>query len=409
MRQIILNLIAISLCLSIQAQMEDYGYKREITNIEGRWNKIIIPDDMFGKTNSLLEDIRIYSISEQDTVESPYILKIDKTKKSFRDDIQFELLNQSKKGNEFYYTYKILNEKTINRILLNFDDKNFDWKVNLEGSNDQEEWFTILEQYRILSINNNNTEFKYTDLVFPNSQYKFYRLSILAPEQPTLKQASIYEYIVDEGKRLDKKVMEQQILNDNGKEQSEVLLNLGQPVPVSYLEIPIQSDIDYYRNVTIYVAKDSTQTQDGWEYHYAQAGSQIISSLNENIITFSSKITRRIKIIINNLDDAPLDIGNCIVKGYEYSLTARLHSSDRHEIVYGNTYAGAPSYDLSHFKSTIPENMNVSSLGQEIQIEKKQDGYNGLNTRKVWVYLMILVIAGLLVWYTFKMMRNNDY
>ena len=44
------------------------------------------------------------------------------------------------------------------QIKLSFKQENFDWKVKLEGSNDNKVWFTVVTDYRILAIKNSNTD-----------------------------------------------------------------------------------------------------------------------------------------------------------------------------------------------------------------------------------------------------------
>ena len=61
------------------AQTEQYNYKRELKGISEQWHKIILPDEIFGKTSQNLSDIRIFGIKENfDTIEAPYLLQLIK-------------------------------------------------------------------------------------------------------------------------------------------------------------------------------------------------------------------------------------------------------------------------------------------------------------------------------------------
>lgn len=120
-------------------------------------------------------DIRVYGVTAKDTIEAPYVLQLS-TAQGIEDEIKFELINSSFNKDGYYYSYQVLLNTAINKIKLAFKNTNFDWRVQLEGSQEQNKWFTILDNYRILSIQNDKTSYNFSDLNFPNSKFKFYHL-----------------------------------------------------------------------------------------------------------------------------------------------------------------------------------------------------------------------------------------
>src|SRR5690606_40823506 len=58
----------------------------------------------------------------------------------------------------YFFTFEMPAREPINQLYLQFKEKNFDWKIRLEGSHDQQEWFTIADDYRIVSISNQLTD-----------------------------------------------------------------------------------------------------------------------------------------------------------------------------------------------------------------------------------------------------------
>ena len=65
------------------AQLDTYNYSREINNISETWHSIDLPNGVFEKVSNNLNDFRIYGITETDTIEAPYLLKIIKTRQPF--------------------------------------------------------------------------------------------------------------------------------------------------------------------------------------------------------------------------------------------------------------------------------------------------------------------------------------
>ncbi|MFT5337817.1 MAG: hypothetical protein ACI9YL_001829, partial [Luteibaculaceae bacterium] len=66
------HLIRLSYCLLLlldcsfsYGQVDDYNYKREIKGVQDQWHKIILPNDIFGKTEPDFSDIRIFGLTER--------------------------------------------------------------------------------------------------------------------------------------------------------------------------------------------------------------------------------------------------------------------------------------------------------------------------------------------------------
>src|SRR5690606_24349001 len=122
----------------------DYGFKRELTGISEPWHRIVLPDDIFGKVAPSLHDIRIFGITENnDTIEAPYLLRLA-TGQTSETQIAFKTLNVSRDDSGYYFTFEIPTTAPVNQIKLDFKQQDFDWKVRLEGSQDQNNWFTIV-------------------------------------------------------------------------------------------------------------------------------------------------------------------------------------------------------------------------------------------------------------------------
>ena len=62
-----------------------------------------MPNYVFGEVSDNLNDLRIFGITaKNDTIEAPYLL-IKKEEKIIREEVDFKLINQSKKGNDYFF------------------------------------------------------------------------------------------------------------------------------------------------------------------------------------------------------------------------------------------------------------------------------------------------------------------
>jgi hypothetical protein len=130
-----------------------------LNGVNQQWHSIQLPNIVFSKVQASLSDLRIYGFKGKDTIEVPYILEKN-ADQIIEKETPITIINQSKSDKGSYYTLQLNSEATINQIRLSFSATNFDWHVQLEGSNDQNTWFTILNNYRILSIKNSATDYR---------------------------------------------------------------------------------------------------------------------------------------------------------------------------------------------------------------------------------------------------------
>jgi len=67
-----------------------------------------------------------------------------------------------------------------------------------------------------------------------------------------------------------------------------------------------------------------------------------------------------------------------------------------------------PQYDIARFTDKIPESPPVISLGKErvLSGEEEQPAVHPLFANKAWLWAVMVVIIGLLGWFSFRMMRK---
>lgn len=400
----------ICLCLGVFtfAQIDRYNYKRNIDGVSDTWHSITLPNGVFGKVQSSLADIRIYGVSKKnDTIEAPYILKTN-AEEVVNSKIPFDIINSTKTAKGYYFTFKLNSEETINQIRLDFNNSNFDWQVDLQGSQNQQEWFTVLENYRILSINNENTDYSFTKLAFPDAKYSYFRILVKTDTKPELLTASIFNQIITAGSYSAHKVIKTESSENKIKKTTDITVELEAPVSINNLKINIESDIDYYRFVTIDYLVDSLNTEKGWKYRYKNLASGTLNSLEENSFKFSSTITKQLKITIKNNDNEPVNVNSVSVKGDTYKLITRFSNPASYMLVYGNETASKPRYDIDKFSTSIPNEIKSLTLGNEEIIKKiEQPKVAALFENQYWLWGIIIVIIVLLGGFTLKMMQKR--
>lgn len=391
-----------------RAQMQDYGYQRELTGVSAQWHRVILPDEIFGNVAPDFRDIRIFGITPSgDTVESPYLLQVMREKASYKE-IPFQLFNRVETKSGFFYTFEVKENTPVNQIKLKFTQQNFDWLVKLEGSQDQREWFTVIKDYRILSIKNELTDFQFTTLNIPDSKYRYYRVFIEAKIKPDLIHVEIGQSVIAKGLSTDYAIRKFGLVNNKQLKRSEMEVELKWPVPVDYIKVDVSDSIDYYRPITIKYLADSFKTKKGWNYIYHTLASGVLNSLDSNGFKFNPTIAQKLKIEIHNADNQPLQINGIRVRGSVHQLLARFPPGGAYYLVYGNRNASAPDYDLNYFADKIPESADQLSVGEERNLgNHQQTETNPLFMDRRWLWGIMIVAVLLLGWFSLKMIRDK--
>lgn len=291
--------------------------------------------------------------------------------------------------------------------MLNFHADNFDRKIDLEGSNNQNEWFTILKNYRILSIKNELTNYQFSTLKFSESNFKYYRLLVPKEQNVELISATLMDKKTEKGKRIPF-TFEQSTLEQKDKKTTQIDLHLRQLSPVSSITINIADTIDYYRKIEISCVSDSFKTEKGWFYNYKTLYNGTLNSLEKNQFNFESTILNKIKLIIFNNDNKPLTLKTITVEGYTHTLTARFTEPATYFLIYGNSTANFPSYDIAYFKENIPATVSLVSLGKLIKIKKDQPTQAALFEKKIWLWGLMGIIILILGWFSLKMLYSKN-
>lgn len=399
-----LLLFVSSLCYG---QMDEYNYKMELEGITNAWHKITLPNAIFEDVDNSLRDIRIFGINtNNDTIETPYLLK-RKTQQKANQAVTFTKLNESYSQGNYFVTFEVPTDATINFMELDFKQSNYDWKLKLEGSSDNKEWFEVIDDYRILSFKNGNSNYQFTKVSFPNSKYVYYRLKIKASEKPTFINAKLNLQKITPAGYNAFSVKDTQINTNRTTKQTSIEVTLNAPVPASFIAFDIQNNFDYYRPITIQYLKDSVETEQGWRYNYQTLRRGTLSSMEKDGFTFDSTILQKLKIVIENHDNEPLVLNSVQVKGYVHELVARFSEPANYYLAYGKSNPIKPNYDISKFENSIPKNLNPLKLKASTSIEKKtEEKTEPLFKNKLWLWAVMGLIILVLGWFSIKMIKQ---
>mgnify|MGYP003630529902 CR=1 FL=1 len=386
-------------------QMDSYSKKMVLKGIDSQWHAIEIPNDVFKDLNTNMSDIRIYGVTATDTIEAPYLHKVSKAENA-NSEISFNLLNSVNNSKGYFFTYELPQSETINEILLNIQELNFNWEVTLEGSQHQKQWFTILEDYRILAINNDQTNYSFTSLKFPDANFRYYRVLIKSTEKPNLTSVNILKKAKKVAEYRDYEIQSFTVSQEDKK--TIIDIDLNKRVPLNLLELTVDDKIDYYRSISIQYLADSVKTEKGFYYNYRPLATRTLSSMEDNSFQLPGTLANKVRVIVLNNDNQPLKIAGAKLKGYVHTLTTRFTEPATYYLVYGKPNGSFPNYDISKTTVSLPDNITKLDFGSEVEIPKPEtETTNPLFENKWWLWVIIGVVILILGYFTIGMMKKE--
>lgn len=345
-------------------------------------------------------NFRILGFTAQgDTVEAPYFLNENLDNESFVNS-DFKLLNQTFQQNGYFFTFENELKQPINEIQLNFENDNFDWKIDLEGSQNQNEWFKVVENQRFVGLKNESVTYQFSTIRFPLAQFRYWRLRVKTNEKPRFLSASLQQRKTTKGKIVAHQPLKMNVNNDKNAKTTTLLIELADVLPISQLEFYLNHSFDYMRNFQCQYLEDTLNQY--WRYFE----SNNISSLKKNIFDFKTILTNKIRIIIDNDDNTALQIDSIGLRGNPMELIARLPVAADYFLYYGSNQNTPPQYDLKIFKNNIPANRGILELGAEEKLVKSNISKTFWLTNKWWLWAIMLIIILVLGLQTFKMIKT---
>ena len=401
------------------AQKNDFLFKRAIKpNSATEWNKIEIPLPMYEKLNQNFSDIRIYQLSEKDSMEVPYLLsktQFTSLENETTEYIGFKILNQTKTADGYYFTLESPITADIEEIDLHFSNQNFDWKITLEGSHDQKQWFSILENYRILSIQNSKTDYNFQLLAFEKTNYKFYRIFIPSKETPILQRASMQEKFtpkIEFNKLLINNIKQ---TNSTKYKNSVITFSLPYKIPVYSLILNIEKNDAFSRPIEIKYLVDSVKTEKGWVKNYETFyyGKIIYYGAKDLDFSFSNNDViwaKDFQIIIENQDNTPLTIKSVNAFSPKYFIYFKPKNEENYFLFYGNKKSSLPEYDLKLIEDKVFKlSKSDASLSDEEKLPKKEKPTKEpLFKDKGWLWGVMILIICILGFFSHRMLSTKQ-
>lgn len=269
-------------------------------------------------------------------------LQMYTVKSSIAKDSLNELIVENLKQEEISRFYLLLREADVSKY------------VSMKGSNDRRQWFSVMQK-RPLQSEQNSKLGSIAIIDFPRGNYKYYQITIWNNSNSPLDITGVG--------RIENNQLYGQFPELNTGDFITELNDKKQTV----ISFPSMKGIYLLSKMEIKIAD---------KRHYKRSGQLIedeytkgrfnLSSREENISYWNHiRITKDFQLVIDNLDNPPLDISSVKLFGLTRYMCAYLEPHITYHIETGGK--SSKHYDIKDFANEIPMNLPV------IQTEKLEE------------------------------------
>jgi hypothetical protein len=409
------KLVILFVCLAslVKGQLSSYSYYRELKPVTGNaFYNLNISSSVLDRPGSF----RIYKLNGNDTIEVPYVsgsrffdVYDQKYLKPLRViDKSFE------PGKASYATLVIDTNITYNSVYVNFNALDFFKDITVEGSNDNKSWKTIVENEKVFhyyrepgdhyyrnKINLGAVSFKYLRIKSDDSNTD--KLELISASLPLVKEEVIEE---DETVPFELKRSE-----DKKNKQTILECSFQRRYFITALDFRIENENHFRREASVHL-KNTNSSQETWIYF----GNTVLTSNSSNKLYLNNYNSGddafksdKLRILINNLDNQPLEKVDLKVFTHHEKIKVKLEKDARYVLAYGKESDTAPQYDLEYFRNAIPLNLTSTELGQEKQIEHQAVVKpEPLLKNKLWIWIALTVCVLVIGIFTIKLLKAED-
>ncbi len=346
----------LSLCLSLLTitalLAQDFGYEAEIDSVDSKgYYKVSLSSEMLGKLNFNQSDLRIY---DEKGAEQPYFFIREKRVANISLFREYEILESAQRPDTI--SYLVFSNPTRAEIdNVSFVVKNTDVRkrARLSGSNDQENWFVIKNNYLLHSMQNNSETSELKILNFPLSDYAFFKLEIDDNWKLPINILKVGNYDYEQKKGISTSFECEDVIQNDSAKTTYLKLTFPERIYIDELQFDISGAEFYSRSVGVYVKNERLNRKKKTIYSYENIGLFNLNSNSSNSLTLDGLEVDELYLRIQNKDDAPLTIDGITAAHLNKYVVLELNPTSGYKMRGGDISVGKPDYDIVTFKSQL--------------------------------------------------------
>lgn len=384
------------LFIYLQTNAQEFAYAAKIDTIKtSGFYKIPILPQVNAKLQLSSFDLRI--VNEQNK-QIAYIIEQEEAAFRAQHFIDFPILKKEKeKDKQTHITIVNATKQSINDLLLittNMQAKRF---VNISGSNNLNDWYIIKENIELENYFDNNQATFVQSIGLPTVNYAYFKITILGEDilPVNIVQAGIYTQNYTQGKYAELPIPSFKQIDSSNK-KSYIQISFTDAYVIDKLKIEVSGPKFFKRNLNLY-AGNTINTS----YPYTATINATTTQLS-----LAGLKSKNILLQINNDDNEPLKIQSIKAFQLQEYVLAYLEAGHQYKLLFGDSLAEQPVYDLAAFKDSINKNLPILNIGAIESIEYQSTTSPTSSSNKYFLWIVLFVVVLILLLFSYKMVQE---
>ncbi len=362
------------------------------------FHKLLVPSEVRSHAKSDLSDLRLF---DRKNAEVPYVVLTETPAKAVEHFETFKVLSKIAVPRKFT-SIVVENPKTqLNGLQIWVANADVTKSYNVSGSNDQKEWFGLVNQAELTHLRSETATEVSKDIELPLCSYRF--LKIVFDDSTTLpinvlKMGSFQTQFSKQGAFQAIQPKSVQVSQEATTKKTLIKVQFDFPQWIDKMAFNLPQTPLFKRKARIYTESARKEKHEIVTY---QSDIIHIDLVSNQINAFEIPTTKQeiFFIEIENQDNPPLQITEIQCYQKPLFVVADLKAHENYSLIAGNSNWAAPQYDLAYFKETLADTLPETSVASIAQAQEMTATPKSNLGQKSWFMWICIIVGGLAILY----------
>ncbi len=258
--------------------------------------------------------------------------------------------------------------------MLSITNSDVTKSYNISGSNNQEEWFGLVNNSLLIGLENSQDTSVFKTISLPLSSYRYLKIELNDKKTLPINILKIGYFT----NKTSSPNVEEVFANNTRIQQipankkTRIYINFNRPQIVNQIGFTITSPNLFQRNAQIYVNKKKQMNQKSAPFPETIFAFEL-SSTQKNTFSIPQLFEKEFFIEIENRDNQPLNLAKIQFFQNQIAVIADLKANEKYTITTGNPKLHSPEYDLENFKNSIDNSLPEAKIYDIKHISTKEN------------------------------------
>lgn len=363
---------------------------------ESGLHKMILPAEIRSFSKEELGDFRIV---DNKGTEVPYYIIQGNNETASSSFSEFKVISKNvvpKKKTTIIFENP---QASIAEIVLSITNSDVTKPYSISGSNDQKEWFGLINNSRLYELENSEDTSVFKTIPLPLSSYRYIKIDL--DDRKTLPinilKIGFFTNKVNTPSVTEIVAKSTRILQIPAEKKTRIYIDFDYPQIVNQIRFKVSNPNLFQRNARIYVNKKRPAQHKAVAYQEILTNFELNSN-HENSFTIPQLFEKRFFIEIENQDNQPLTLVEIQFFQHPISVIADLKAHEKYSIQTGNPKLHSPEYDLENFKNSIDSNLpEVKIYDITHAVSQKTNAQDKSFWQQAWFMWLCIGLGGMAI------------